>query len=82
MPPAEADRWVIVLRDAGGSEVQVGRRVAAMLKRCLRDWRLRCIEASERTPDEQLAAARDEILELRRRLERAERPRRHKAALS
>ena len=72
-PPASADeRWVIVVVPEA-SEVPAGRRVAQLLRTAKRRHGLRCIEVSERTPDEQLQAARAEVIELRRQLEQAKR---------
>lgn len=59
------ERWVLVLADAGGSEVPISRRIAGVLKSMLRGWRLRCIECSATTLPEQLAAAREENARLR-----------------
>ena len=67
----DGERWILVLADAGGSEVAVGRRVAGLLKAALRRWKLRCLECTATTPAEQLARLRDEVLTLRRELEKA-----------
>lgn len=67
------ERWVIVLRDAGGSEQPVGRRVAGCLKAMLRGWKLRCVEVSETDLHNQLAASRAEVLELRAEVDRLRR---------
>ena len=85
-PPAEAERWVIVVRaEASESEVPTPIRVRRWLKAGLRGYRLRCMEVSDRTPAEQLERARAEILELRRQLDQAEaraaqRPRKRRKA--
>lgn len=70
---ASAERFVIVLRDAGGSEVNVGRRVAGLLKSALRAWHLRCVSVSDTTPEQQLAEARAEVLRLEAEVERLKR---------
>ena len=65
-PPASADeRWVIVVVPEA-SEVPAGRRVAQLLRTAKRRHGLRCIEVSKRTPDEQLQAARAEVIRLQR----------------
>ncbi len=66
----QAERWVIVLRDAGGSEQPLGRRVAGCLKAMLRAWRLRCESCSTTSLLEQLAASRTEVLHLQAEIER------------
>lgn len=80
MNPDPAERWVIILRDAGGSEQPIGRRVAGLLKSALRAWKLRCIEASSMTLDEQVQRLRAELAEVREQLRKAQRPRKREAA--
>ena len=60
------EAWVLVLVPFGESEVPAGRRVAQLLRTAKRRHGLRCIEVSERTPDEQLQAARAEVIRLQR----------------
>jgi hypothetical protein len=67
--PPPPERWCVVLVSAPGSEVPIGRRVAGFLKSALRAWKLRCLEVSNRTPTEQLAAAREENARLHRLVE-------------
>jgi hypothetical protein len=64
--PPPAERWCVVLVSVPGSEVPIGRRVAGLLKSALRGWKLRCIEVSNRTPTEQLAAVLEENARLQR----------------
>jgi hypothetical protein len=74
LPAADrAERWVIILRDAGGSDQPAGRRVAGLLKAALRQWHLRCESVSTTTPSEQLTAARAEVLTLQREVARLRR---------
>lgn len=73
-PPASADeRFVLVLVPFGESAVPVGRRVAQVLKYAKRAMGMRCVEVSSYTPTEQLERLTDELIALRRLLERANR---------
>ena len=75
---AEAQaRWVLVFVAEPGA-VPAGRRVAQLLRYAKRRQGFKCIEVSERTPDEQRDRLRDEVAELRTALAKAERGARRK----
>jgi len=69
----QGERWVLVLRDAGGSEQPIGRRVAGLLKTMLRGWKLRVVSVASITPAEELEASRAEVLELQAEIGRLRR---------